>query len=123
MKEIPKSLRTWFLIHFWVDLLFSIPLFLFPSFMLPFFSLQGDAVLVRIIAAAMFAIGTTSLITRNAGKESYLSLLTLKILWSSAALLALGIALVTTKDILLLPLFATFLLFNIVWVYYKRRIT
>lgn len=122
MNVIPKSLRTWFLIHFWVDLLIAIPLFLFPSHILSILNVQADLIFPRIIAAAMFAIGTTSLLTKNAGKESYVSLLTLKIIWSSTALFALALALLTTRNLFLVPLFLTFLVFNIAWVYFKRKL-
>ena len=123
MKEVPKSLRTWFFIHFLVDLLFSIPLFLFPLLVLNLINIQADPLAARIIAAALFAIGTTSLLEKKKGMESYQSLLTLKIIWSSVALLALLIGILQTKNVLLFPAFAIFLFFNVLWVYYKRRIS
>ncbi len=122
MKEVPKSLRTWFLIHFGVDLLLALPLFLFPSTIFSYLQIQADPVAGRIIAAAMFAIGTTSLLTKEKGVESYQSLLTLKIIWSSVAVLALGISVIETGNTILIPALLTFLFFNVLWIYYKRKV-
>lgn len=122
MTEVPKSLRTWFLVHFWVDLLVALPLFLFPSGIFSYLGVQADPVVGRIVAAAMLAIGTTSLIAKEKGVDSYQSLLTLKIIWSSVALLALCITIFQTGNTLLIPALFTFLLFNLVWIYYKRKV-
>jgi hypothetical protein len=121
---LPQSLRSWFVIHFVVDLIFSVPLILFPHAALALVgqTVVGDALSYRIMGAAFFAIGTTSLLMRNAGLESYRALLNLKILWSSAALVGIMLAIVQdASKIAWLP-FGIFVIFWFVWVWYRRAL-
>ena len=90
INSIPKSLRIWFLIHFIVDIIFAIPLIFFPERFLALFGILAvETVTPRLVGAALVGIGGASFFVRNKSKESYDIMLTLKILWSSAAILAL----------------------------------
>lgn len=87
---VPRSLRIWFVVHFWLDLLFAVPLFLSPRWTLSLFGWTAiDPVATRLVAAALFGIGIESLLGRNAGPGVFRALLNLKILWSGAATLGL----------------------------------
>jgi hypothetical protein len=112
-----KSLRTWFTIHFIVDYIIAIPLFLSPEKVLSIFNIAADPLLGRLIAAALFAIGGISAIKHS--KTEYKALLNLKIIWAGFAIIGLIIALINTQNILLAPLLIIFLVFQVVWVYYK----
>tara|TARA_Y100000310_G_scaffold297371_1_gene330318 strand:- start:1969 stop:2322 length:354 start_codon:yes stop_codon:yes gene_type:complete len=112
-----KSLRTWFTIHFIVDYIIAIPLFLHPEKVLSIFNIAADPLLGRLLAAALFAIGGISAFKHT--KKEYKALLNLKIIWAGFAILALIIALISTQNILLVPFLLLFLVFQAVWVYYK----
>ena len=61
--KVPKSLRVWFIIHFFADYIAAIPIFLFPNQILMLFGWKViDPIAVRLVAAAFFAIGGASLI-------------------------------------------------------------
>ena len=68
---VPKSLRTWFVIHFVLDFIFAIPLILAPR---AFLGLLGwtsiDPIAARLVGAALIGIGGESYLGRNAGLES-----------------------------------------------------
>ena len=121
---LPKSLRLWFIIHFIVDLVAAVPLFFIPHVALTMIGLpHGEPLLARLIAAAFFAIGTTSLIMRDGGVESYRSLLNLKIIWSSLALIGISWSLYEGAPPAAWSAFGIFLVFWGVWVYYRRLIS
>jgi hypothetical protein len=87
---VPSSLRAWFVVHFWVDLLFAVPLFLSPRWTLSLFGWPAvDPVATRLVAAALFGIGIESFLGRGAGPGAFRALLNLKIIWSAAATLGL----------------------------------
>ena len=123
MKDVPNALRTWFKIHFLVDMIFAMPLFLAPVWVLSQFGLTTiDAVTPRLVASAMFAIGGTSLYAHKKGAEVFDTLLTLKIIWSSLAIIALLIALYEGAPKSIWGPTLTFVFFCCLWVYYKRKI-
>ena len=83
---VPQALRTWFVVHFWADILSALPLFFAPHYTL---GLLGwtvvDPIAIRLVAAALFGIGIESWIGRNGNAESFISMLNLKVIWSFAA--------------------------------------
>ena len=123
---VPQALKTWFIIHFIVDLLFAIPLMVAPNWLLSMVGWQAiDPFTARLAAAALFGIGGESFLARNAGLETYRSMLDLKIIWSFAAVV--GLALSIAQGAQNHPWFAwgillIFLLFNILWVYWRKRL-
>lgn len=124
--EIPKALRTWFVIHFVIDVVFALPLMAAPVWTLELFGWQAvDPYTTRIAAAALFGIGIESFLGRNAGVESFRNMLTLKVIWSLAAVVGVGWSLV--QGVQGRPLFAWLVLaifvgFNFLWVYWRRRL-
>lgn len=124
--EVPNALRNWFVIHFVIDLVFALPLMIGPVWTLELFGWQAvDPYTTRIVAAALFGIGIESFLGRNAGVESFRTMLTLKVIWSLAAVVGLGWSLVQGAQGR--PLFAWLVLaifvgFNFLWVYWRRRL-
>ena len=118
--EIPKSLRRWFLIHFIVDVIFAIPLIFFPTSFLGFFDIQAEVITARLVGAALVGIGGASFFSRNKGKESYDILLTLKILWSGAAIITLAWAITEGAPLIIWSILVVFVIFSGVWWYYKK---
>ena len=75
IPDVPTSLRVFFIVHFAIDIVFAIPLFLFPTDFLEYFGWAlVDPVASRIAAAALFGIGVESLIGSRASNESFVSL-------------------------------------------------
>lgn len=124
--KVPHALRTWFVIHFVIDILFAVPLMAAPVWALTLFGWQTvDPYTTRIAAAALFGIGIESYLGRNAGAEAFRGMLNLKIIWSFAAVL--GLVLSLAQGAQGNPLFAWFILlifvgFNFLWVYWRREL-
>jgi hypothetical protein len=119
ISEIPRGLKTWFVIHFVVDMLFALPLILFPEGILPWFGWGViDPVMPRLVGAALLGIGGESLLSRNASRETFLALLRLKILWASGAILALGLGIMGGGPRTAWYFLGIFGIFLGVWVYY-----
>lgn len=122
---MPEGLRRWFVIHFAVDLLFALPLMLVPEQLLGFVGWSNtDPVAARLVAAALLGIGVQSYLGRDAGYEAYEGMLNLKIIWSLAAILALGLGLLEGSEPawLLWALLLVFAGFNLVWLYWRLRL-
>lgn len=122
-KEVPNGLRTWFVIHFGVDMLFSIPLLFFPEYVLLWFGWETiDPVMPRLVGAALLGIGGESLFSRNATRETYRALLRLKIIWASGAILALGLGIMNGGPSAAWAFLVIFVVFLAIWVYFKIKI-
>lgn len=118
---IPSSLRIWFWIHGIVDFLFAIPLFLAPTWTLALFDITAEPLSARLIAAALFAIGGSSLLCSEK-KEQYQALLKLKLIWSSIALLALLLAIIHGAATQIWFVLLLFLIFFFTWWYYWLKL-
>jgi hypothetical protein len=126
MQKVPTSLRYWFLAHFVIDFVFAIPLLVAPLWTLGLFGFEtttSEAVLfARLVGAALIGIGGASLFMHKKGMETYSSMLTLKILWSSAAMVAIGISVFEgSAPEEALWFLRIFIIFNAIWIYYKVR--
>jgi hypothetical protein len=122
-KKIPQSLRNWFVAHFIIDLLIGLPLLFLPSHTLEFLMFEHESYLfVRLVGAALIGIGTVSLIMHNAGRESYHTLLMLKLVWSAAAIIALMVSIWAGAPAIAWLALIIFLLFFIVWEHYYKRL-
>jgi len=116
--KIPKSLRTWFLIHFIIDLIFGIPLLFFPETTLSLFGIKTlETVTPRLVGAALIGIGGTSYFTK---KKDFSIMLTLKIIWSLSAILGLLLALCQGAPKLVWLIAGMFAVFSGIWIYYKK---
>lgn len=120
---IPNGLKTWFVIHFLADMLFAIPLIFFPEVILPWFGWGAiDPVMPRLVGAALLGIGGESLFSRNASRDAFNSLLRLKIIWASAATLALGLGISKGSPPAAWVFLAIFVGFLGVWVFFWRKL-
>ena len=121
LEKVPKSLRIWFVIHFAVDVLFAVPLLIAPVLFLTIFGWETvDPLTTRIVGAALMAIGVESLLGWNASAEVFRAMLNLKIIWSACVVLAILLTMLINGG----PLFgwlvlAIFLVFNLIWLYYR----
>ena len=114
-----NSLRTWFLIHFIVDLLFGLPLLFFPETTLSLFGLKTiETVTPRLVGAALLGIGGASYFTK---KKDFSIMLTLKVIWSLSAILGLLLALYQGAPNLVWVITLIFAVFSGVWIYYKKK--
>lgn len=127
IPDVPTSLRVFFIVHFAIDIVFAIPLFLFPTDFLEYFGWAlVDPVASRIAAAALFGIGVESLIGSRASNESFVSLLNLKIAWSLAAGVGILISIAEMSwdaPALLWVMLVIFSVFNVVWIYWRIKLT
>jgi hypothetical protein len=118
--RVPVGLRHWFVVHFAADLAFALPLMVAPEFVLGAFGWTTvDPVAARLVAAALFAIGTESLLMRDASAERFRTMLRLKCLWSGAAVVALGLSLARGAPPFTWAIAAIFVGFSAVWHYYR----
>ena len=125
-KGVPAALRAWFVIHFVADVVFAIPLMLWPEATLRLFGWQTiDPIATRVVAAALFGIGIESYLGRDAGTQAYRGMLNLKIIWSLAVILGAGYSLLQGAQgspPLGWALVGVFAFFNVVWVYWRWRL-
>lgn len=123
---IPESLKLWFIIHFIVDMLFAVPLMFKPVWFLEVFGWQSvDPLTSRVVAAALFGIGIESFLGRNSGVEAYKGMLNLKIIWSSAVILGVGISLFQGAQgapVMGWFLAAIFMAFDLLWIYWRLKL-
>lgn len=122
MKDkVPGSLKRWFILHFILDILFAIPLLLFPAAFLQMMGFEMVGTMTaRLVGAALISIGGNSFLMRNKGKETYISMLNLKLLWSSFAVIGILITMIEGGPIIGWILLGIFIVFFIIWVYFKR---
>ena len=125
-NSIPRSLKTWFVIHFALDVIFAIPLMIAPAWFLGLLGWQTiDPISARLVAAALFGIGIESYLGRNAGPESYRGMLNLKIIWSLGAVIGILISMLggaQGQPLAGWGLLAIFTVFNVLWVYWRLRL-
>ena len=124
--SVPPALRTWFVVHFWADILFALPLFLAPVEVLEILGWkQIDPYTARLTAAALFGIGIESLLGRNGDVEAFRAMLNLKVIWSATAVIGIGWSLVQGPHDR--PLFAwavlgIFIAFHALWQYWRYQL-
>jgi hypothetical protein len=121
---ISQGLRTWFVIHFVLDVLFAVPLIFAPIAFLSFFGWTTiDPLATRLVGAALMGIGVESYLGRNAGLEAYKGMLNLKIIWSATATFGLLVTMLVNQEPwagwLLVALFGSFCA---LWSYYRIRL-
>ena len=122
-KPVPNSLRTWFVIHFVADVLFAIPLLLFPQALLNLFSWRSyDPIMTRLVGAALMGIGVESLLGRNADVGTFRAMLNLKVIWASSALFAIGAGIAQGAAPTAWLFLGIFAIFWGVWVYYRVKL-
>ena len=124
--NVPASLRTWFVIHFIIDVVVGVPLFFAPREVLGLLGwIAIDPFAARLAAAALMGIGIESFLGRNAVREAFKGMLQLKLIWSAFA--AVGLAWSTLEGNLKYPLIgwlltSTFAVFHALWWYWLLRL-
>jgi len=125
--EVPTILRVFFMIHFAVDILFAIPLFVIPVSFLNFFGWETvDPVTARLVAAALFGIGIESLLGSRGTNDTFVSMLNLKIIWSIIAVCGLIVSIAELSwqaPLFLWIVLGVFVLFNVLWIYWRIRLS
>jgi hypothetical protein len=123
-EMVPTNLRRWFEVHFVVDVLFAVPLFLFPDQSLSFFGWKTiDPLTSRLVGAALFGIGAGSFAGRNSGARAYTAMLKIKIIWSLSAIIGILITMISGGPFFGWVILLLFLIFFVVWVYYHFRVS
>lgn len=124
MQKVPQLLRFWFVVHFAVDIFFAIPLFIFPTKFLSLFGLEAcESVTSHLLGAALLAIGSVSLLVHQKGRETFLAMLHLKLIWSATAAVVVLIALIQGAGYLGWIVFAIFIFFTVLWAKYKIQLS
>jgi hypothetical protein len=123
---VPQSLRTWFVIHFVLDVIFAIPLMAAPVWFLGLLGWQVvDPIAARLVAAALFGIGIESFLGRNAGPQTYRGMLNLKIIWSLGAIIGILVSMLQGahgQPLAGWGLLAIFAVFNVLWVAWRLKL-
>lgn len=123
MKQIPNSLRIWFITHFLIDIAFAIPLLFFTKQFLQYLNFSvDDLIFARIVGASLIGIGGASLIMHREGAEAYRGMLILKLLWSGSAIFAIGISIIQGAPRITWIFLFIFVIFFIVWSFYFKKI-
>ena len=121
--KVLKGLRTWFVIHFIVDMVFGIPLLILPVTTLTWLGwAKIDPLTSRLVGAALMGIGIESFLGRNASKEVYQAMLNLKLIWSASAIFALTLSLFSEAPTIVWLIWGLFAGFFCVWAFYKRKL-
>ena len=122
-----NALRKFFVLHFVIDVVSAIPLFLCPTLLLTTLGWQVvDPVAARMVAAALFGIGIESYIGRNSSRDSLIGMLNLKIIWSFSAIIGVGTSMmqnIQQNPLAIKIIFITFIAFNLLWVYWRIRLS
>jgi hypothetical protein len=120
--DVPLSLRRWFIAHSVVDLIVGLPLLLAPALVLhPLGWGTIDQVAVRLVGAALLAIGLQSFLGRSAGVEVYKAMLNVKLVWSGSAIVGLVAAIGAGAPQAAWAFLSAFLAFFGVWTHYRIR--
>ena len=123
MVEAPSALRRWFVFYFAVDWAVGVPLLVAPEILLRFFGWHEiDPIATRLFAAALLAIGGQSLLGRNGSVNEFRAMLNLELIWAAAAVIALGIGVLSGGPALTWLGLAVFVGFFRVWLYWRIRI-
>lgn len=120
---VPGLLRWMFIFHFVVDYLFAIPLMLFPEQTMVLLGWDApEPVATRLVAAALMGIGGISFLARDADLSAYRHMLTMKLLWSGAAVLGLSLSLAGGAPGFTLVFLGIFAVFFFVWLFFRLRL-
>ena len=115
-QHVPVGLRRWFVVHCSVDLLVAVPLFIAPRAVLGLLGwIEIDPAMSRVVAAALFAIGIQLLLARNEPRRTFGTMLTLKLIWSSFAVLGILLSILQGAPHIAWGFVGVFTAFSAVW--------
>ena len=116
-------LRKWLVFHFYFDYAVAIPIFFGAEQIVVYFpEYPLDTVALRIVAAALFGIGFSSLQASSLDYDNMVKKLRWAVIWSGTAWIGVLISLVNDGHPLNWPVFFTFVLFNFLWTYYAVKL-
>jgi hypothetical protein len=122
VPHVPPTLRLWFIVHAVVDVVIAVPLLVAPAAVLRHFGWTCvDPAATRLVAAALVAIGGQSFLGRNAGVEIYRAMLSLKVIWSIAAVVGLVASIGDGAPPAAWAFLCLFIVFAGVWVHHAIR--
>jgi hypothetical protein len=121
--KVPTMLRKWLVFHFYFDYAVAIPIFFGAEQIVVYFpEYPLDTVALRIVAAALFGIGFSSLQASSLDYDNMVKKLRWAVIWSGTAWIGVLISLVNDGHPLNWPVFFTFVLFNFLWTYYAVKL-
>jgi len=106
-------------------MLFAVPLFIAPEWMLTLFGWQNvDPLTSRMVAAALFGIGIESFLGRYAQVDVFRGMLNLKLIWSFGAVLGILISLIQAGGgpFMGWVVMGIFVAFFFLWAYYRLKL-
>jgi len=122
-QGVPNSLRNWLVFHFYVDYAFAIPFFFFPETTAEILGyVPLDPLAARIVAAALFGIGYSSLLASKFDLEAMRTKLRWAVVWAGSATVGLLWAATTVEHIWGWAFAGIFLLFFLLWGKYALRL-
>ena len=120
--DVPRTLRSWFVVDALVDVVAAVPLLAAPELVLPRLGWACvDPVSARLVGAALLAIGGQSFLGRDAGVETYRAMLRLKVIWSLTAAAALFVGIGSGAPPAAWALLSIFIGFAGIWVHHAIR--
>ena len=81
-----------------------------------------DPVTTRLVGAALLGIGGESLLGRKANRETFQSLLNLKIIWAAGAVLGIGLGIKEGAPPMAWGILGIFTVFLVIWIYYRIQL-
>lgn len=123
-SPVAQPLKSLFVLHFFVDVVFAFPLLLVPTLLLKFLGWETvDPVTARLTGAALMGIGIQSFLGRNASRETYLDFLRLKLIWSGSAAIGIALSICEGAPVIAWLFLGLFGLFFFAWAYWYRRLS
>jgi hypothetical protein len=120
--DVPRTLRSWFVVDALVDVVAAVPLLVAPGLALGRLGWACvDPVSARLVGAALLAIGGQSFLGRDAGVETYRAMLRLKVIWSLTAAAALFVGIGSGAPPAAWALLSIFIGFAGIWVHHAIR--
>ena len=120
--DVPPTLRAWFIAHAVACLVAALALFFEPEMVLRRLGWVAiDPITARLAGAALLAIGGQSLLVRNAGVETYRTMLGLLVIWSLASALGLFVGVGEGAPSAAWALMSISVVFAGVWVHHAIR--
>ena len=123
MDKVPSSFKVWFVVHFVVCMLFGFPLIFAPEWAMDILGIPIISTLApRLIGAAMIGMGSMSFIARDSSADVYRELLTFKVMWSLAGMVAILLYIFEGGHSSAWVFFAVFFVFNCVWMCFRIQL-
>jgi hypothetical protein len=123
MTKVPQALKMWFIIHFAVDYFFGIPLLIAPFWTLDLLGYTiVEPLLARLVGAALLGIGGISLLAKDYSKETYRALLSLKIIWSLAAIVGITLSIFQGSPPFTFVILILFASFSGLWMWWRSKL-